>query len=168
MRFGEILPDRELESIFELEPASLKAAGKRGIIFDLDNTLAPRGARQLDRAALALLDRLREEGLLVGILSNDQGLGREHLQGRTEGCPIYFNARKPRRAVFRQLLREMGLSPEEAVMVGDNLFTDIWGAKRLGLYAILVRPLDPREPSHIRLVRLAARAALSLGRLLGC
>jgi HAD superfamily phosphatase (TIGR01668 family) len=165
-RFARLFPDEELASIFELDPSRLKAAGKRGIIFDLDNTLGPRGAQELDGAVLELLDRLRAKGLLIGILSNDEGLTRGGLRAGLEGYPIYFDARKPRRQGFRQLLREMALKPEEAVMVGDNLFTDIWGAKRLGLYAILVSPFDPREPFHIRLVRLAARMILSLRRLL--
>lgn len=163
-RFARLFPDEELGSVFELDPARLKRAGKRGIIFDLDNTLGPRGAQGLERRVLEFLTALEREGFLIGILSNDAGFGR--LKG-LEGYPVYFDARKPRRGGFRQLLREMGLKPEETVMVGDNLFTDIWGAKRLGLYAILVGPFDPNEPFHIRLVRLAARLTLGLQRLLG-
>ncbi|MGQ9477102.1 MAG: YqeG family HAD IIIA-type phosphatase [Candidatus Bipolaricaulia bacterium] len=162
MRSVRLLPDEELASVFELDPSRLRRAGKRGIIFDLDNTLGRRGAQGLEGAILELLTKLEKEGFLIGILSNDEGLKREELRAKLRGYPIYFNARKPRREGFRQLLREMGLAPEEAVMVGDNLFTDIWGAKRLGIYAILVRPFDPHEPFHIRLIRLAARLVLAL------
>lgn len=161
-RSVRLFPDEELGSVFELDPARLKGAGKRGIIFDLDNTLGRRGVQEVERPVAELLVRLEQEGFLIGILSNDEGIGR---LAKLDGYPIYFNAQKPRRRGFRQLLREMDLRPEEAVMVGDNLFTDIWGAKRLKIYAILVQPVDPREPFHIRLVRLAARLILSFRRL---
>lgn len=161
-RSARIFPDEELASVFELEPSRLKGAGKRGIIFDLDNTLGRRGMRELERPVTELLLRLEEEGFLIGILSNDEGSGR---LGKLDGYPIYFDAMKPRRRGFRQLLGEMNLRPEEVVMVGDNLFTDIWGAKRLGIYAILVKPVDPRQPPWIRLVRLGARIILSFRRL---
>jgi HAD superfamily phosphatase (TIGR01668 family) len=157
-----LLPDEELGSIFELDPVRLKEAGKRWIIFDLDNTLARRGAQELEKQVLELLRGLEQGSFLIGILSNDEGIGR---LAKLDGYPIYFNAQKPRRRGFRQLLGEMALEPEEVVMVGDNLFTDIWGAKRLGIYAILVQPIDPHEPLWIRLVRLAARLILSFRRL---
>jgi len=155
------LPDEQLNSIFELNPAKLKGLGKRGIIFDLDSTLGLRGARELEGRVLELLAKLEEEGFLLGILSNNEG-AREGLLAKLDGYPVYFNAQKPRRRGFRWVLQEMGLEPEEAVMVGDTLFTDIWGAKRLGIYSILVRPVDSHESLLIRLGRLAARLFLAL------
>jgi len=159
-----MFPDEELDSIFSLDPARLKAAGKRGIIFDLDNTLAPRGAEELTGPVRDLLSGLERKGFLIGILSNNEG---RLLSSKLGDHPIHihFNAQKPRRRGFRRLLQEMDLRPEEAVMVGDNLFTDIWGAKRLGIHAILVRPFDPHEPFFIKPVRLAARLILALRRL---
>jgi len=157
-----MLPDERLNSIFELDPQRLKELGLRGIIFDLDNTLGRRGARELEERVLGLLSRLEKEGFQIGILSNNEGAERERLLAKLDGYPVYLNAQKPRRRGFRYLLREMDLGPEEVAMVGDTLFTDVWGAKRLGIYAILVRPVDPREPWLIRLGRLAARLFLAL------
>ncbi|MFQ6116900.1 MAG: YqeG family HAD IIIA-type phosphatase [Candidatus Bipolaricaulia bacterium] len=158
-----MLPDEQLNSIFELDPQRLKELGKRGIIFDLDNTLGRRGARELEEQVLKLLSRLEEEGFSIGILSNSEGAERERLLAKLDGYPVYLNAQKPRRRGFRWILQEMGLRPEEVAMVGDTLFTDVWGAKRLGIYSILVRPVDSHEPSLIRLGRLIARLFL-LGR----
>lgn len=160
------LPDEELNSIFELDPARLKGLRKRGIIFDLDNTLGRRGAGELEGRVLELLSKLEQEGFLIGVLSNNEGAQRERLLAKLDGYPIYFKAKKPRRGGFRRLLREMDLRPEEAVMVGDTLFTDIWGAKRLGIYAILVSPVDPQEPLMIRFGRWAARGLLAFRRIL--
>lgn len=159
------LPDEELDSIFELDPARLNSLRKKGIIFDLDNTLGKRGARDLEEQVLELLSELEQEGFLIGVLSNNEGTERERLLAKLDSYPIYFNAQKPRRGGFRRLLQEMGVRPQEVVMVGDTLFTDIWGAKRLGIYAILVRPVDPREPLMIRLGRLIARILLAFRRI---
>jgi hypothetical protein len=155
-----MLPDEQLDSIFELDPQRLKRLGKRGIIFDLDNTLGQRGAPELEERVLELLSRLEEEGFRIGILSNNEGIEKERLLAKLDSYPVYLNAQKPRRRGFRWILQEMGLRPEEVAMVGDTLFTDIWGAKRLGIYAILVRPVDPREPLLIKLGRLIARLFL--------
>lgn len=159
-----MFPDEQLDSIFELDPQRLKELGKRGIIFDLDNTLGRRRARELEERVLELLSRLEEEGFQIGILSNNEGTERERLLAKLDGYPVYLNAQKPRRRGFRQLLGKMDLQPEEVAMVGDTLFTDIWGAKRLGIYAILVRPFDSHEPFFIKIGRLAARLFLALRR----
>lgn len=159
-----MFPDEQLDSVFQLAPQRLKARGKRGIIFDLDNTLGKRGARKLEKRVLELFAKLEEEGFLIGVLSNDEGVKKERLLAKLDDYPVYLNAQKPRRRGFRRLLEEMGLRPEEAVMVGDTLFTDIWGAKRLGIYSILVRPVDPHEPPLIKLGRLAARLLLTFRR----
>ena len=158
-----MLPDEQLDSIFDLDPQRLKELGLRGIIFDLDNTLGRRGARELEERVLELLIRLEREGFQIGILSNNEGLERERLLARLENYPVYLKAQKPRRRGFRRILREMGLEPGEVAMVGDTLFTDIWGAKRLGIYAILVRPVDPHEPWLVRIGRLVARLLLRRG-----
>lgn len=159
-RSAKMRPDEQIDSIFELDPRRLREMGVRGIIFDLDNTLGRRGARELEERVLELLARLEREGFQIGILSNNEGAERERLLSKLDGYPVYLNAQKPRRRGFRWILREMGLEPEEVAMVGDTLFTDIWGAKRLGIYSILVRPVDSHEPSLIKLGRLIARLLL--------
>ena len=159
-----LLPDEELESIFALDVERLRALGKRGIIFDLDNTLGRRGSSELDERVLRLLTELEGAGFRIGVLSNSS-LARRRIEEKLGDHPVLFSARKPRRGGFRRMLNAMGLKPDEVVMVGDQLFTDVWGAKRLGIYAILVQPLDPHEPWHIRLGRRIARLILKLRKL---
>lgn len=159
-------PDEELASIYDIDIFSLKKRGKKGIIFDLDNTLRKRGASKLDEGVRNLFKGLEREGFKVGVLSNNDGMVRGNLKKVLDNYPIFFNAGKPRRAGFRKLLVQMGLKPSEVVMVGDQLFTDIYGAKRLGIYSILVSPVDPQEPLYIKFGRLVARLLLALCRLI--
>jgi hypothetical protein len=157
----KLLPDERLDSVYDLDFERLRALGIRGIIFDLDNTLGPWGFRELDERTREWLKRVEAEGFRSAFLSNDGGEGR--LVDLT-GYPVLFDAGKPRSAGFRRLLGEIGLPPHEVAMVGDQLFTDVLGAKRLGLYAILVRPVAPsREGPSVRFRRRLERLILRLG-----
>jgi len=157
----KLLPDERRDSVHQLDLEGLWDRGKRGIIFDLDNTLGPWGFAELDGQALHLLARVKALGFRVGFLSNHQGKGREALFEILDGNLMVFQARKPRLAGFRCLLQKLNLAPHEVAMVGDQLFTDVWGAKRLGLYTILVRPVAPeREGPFVRFRRFLERLIL--------
>lgn len=155
------LPDERRDSVYEVDLQALWDRGVRGIIFDLDNTLGPWGFTNLDGQALRLLQTVKARGFRLGFLSNHEGNGRETLLPSLDGNPIVFDARKPARAGFEKLLERLQLTPKEAAMVGDQLFTDVWGAKRLGLYTILVQPVAPeREGPFVRLRRWLERLIL--------
>ncbi len=158
-----LLPDEELESIHEIDFAKLKARGKRAIIFDLDNTLGEWGFTKLDERVWRLFEMLKKNGFVLGFLSNDDGEERGWLKAKLDGCPMIFHARKPLSASYKKLLAQMNVRPEQAVMVGDQLFTDIFGAKRLKIYSILVEPVDrTKESFFTRLRRMVERALLQL------
>lgn len=158
--WAKILPDERLDSIHKLDLEGLWACGIRGIIFDLDNTLGPQGFAHLDRRTLEFLEAVKARGFLIGFLSNNEGEGRE---GIPKEYPIVFRAGKPRVAGFREMLGKLRLSPRAVAMVGDQLFTDIWGAKRVGLYTILVLPVAPdHEGPFMRLRRWLERQILRL------
>jgi len=161
---SKLLPDEQLGSVFDLDPEGLRVCGIRGIIFDLDNTLGAWGFEHIDERTLRWLRELQEQGFRIGFLSNHQGGGRQRLRERLKGHPVVFSAGKPRRRGFRQVLDELGLAPHEVAMVGDQLFTDIWGAKRLGLYTVLVKPVAPEDEGVLtRLRRWLERMILRLG-----
>lgn len=161
--FKSLFPDEELRSVYEIDFAKLKAQGKKGIIFDLDNTLGEWGFTRLDERIFGLLERLGKDGFVLGFLSNDDGKKREWLKAKLDGCPMVFHALKPLSAGYKELLAQMNIKVEQAVMVGDQLFTDIFGAKRLKIYAILVDPVDrSKESFFTRLRRAVERALLRL------
>ncbi|NMA92200.1 MAG: HAD hydrolase-like protein, partial [Firmicutes bacterium] len=69
------------------------------------------------------------------------------------GIPAIWYAIKPRRGAFRRAIKEMGLRPGQVAVIGDQIFTDILGGNRLGLYTILVTPLCEIEFIWTRLIR---------------
>jgi len=132
-------PDEVVSSIFQIDYERLLRSGKRAIIFDLDNTLGPRKSTQLEAQVLALLDSLKGMGFHVGILTNRRNITNNLSINRlAEDYPLVHRASKPARGGFLFLLDKLDALPKEAVMVGDRIFTDIFGANRLGIYSIRI------------------------------
>jgi HAD superfamily phosphatase (TIGR01668 family) len=77
------------------------------------------------------------------------------------GIPFVSKATKPRVKGFAAAMELLGVRPEETVVVGDQIFTDILGGNRAGAYTILVVPIDPREFLGTRLVRVVERRVLN-------
>jgi len=133
-------PHEVVSSIFQIDYERLLSSGKRAIIFDLDNTLGPRKSTRLETQVLTLLGSLKGMGFHVGILTNRRHIGNnQSIEHLAEDYPLVHRAGKPARSGFLLLLDKLDASPEGAVMVGDRVFTDIFGANRLGIYSIRIR-----------------------------
>lgn len=159
-------PDEIARSIYEIDYERLWRAGYRTLIFDIDNTLGEWGCRALPEPAQALLRKLQAHGFAVGFLSNDGGKNRPQLTEQLSPWPVLWRAGKPRTPGYTEMIALVKSTSAQTVMIGDQLFTDIWGAKRAGLYAILVAPVSPqtdsiwaklRRPLERVLLRLFAR-----------
>jgi HAD superfamily phosphatase (TIGR01668 family) len=132
---------RELaSSIFDIDFARLYREGKRVVLFDLDNTLGRRWPKQLDPDVVRLLENLKRMGFQVGILTNRrQTNGDQVIEQLAQNYPLLHRASKPSKKGFLQLLKEFDAPPREAVMVGDRLLTDVFGANRLEIYSVRIR-----------------------------
>ena len=69
------------------------------------------------------------------------------------GSLYVFKAGKPGRKGYIRAMKAMGTAPGETLFVGDQLFTDVWAAKKLGIVTYLVKPIHPREEIQIVLKR---------------
>ena len=144
-------PRETVRSILEIDFERLLRQGMTTILFDLDQTLKERRVADMEPAVLALLERLDTIGLRVGILTNRRHNGDPLLDTLGDRYPLRHTARKPWKRGFLSLLQELGASPQQAVMVGDRLLTDVFGANRLGIYSIRVLPprRRPRRGRHL-------------------
>ncbi|MCD8330647.1 MAG: YqeG family HAD IIIA-type phosphatase, partial [Lachnospiraceae bacterium] len=136
----------------------LAERGVRGILFDIDNTLVPHGAAATPEA-VALFRHLHALGLATCLISNNQEPRVEPF-AKTVNSSFLCDAHKPAAARYRRACQIMGVRPEEAVFVGDQLFTDIFGANRAGIRSILVQPIHPKEEIQIVLKRRLERPIL--------
>lgn len=134
------LPGERVDSIYDIDLAELKAKGIRGIITDLDNTLVGAKDKSATPALVDWLKRVKAEGFQIVVVSNNT---RARVSAIAEPLRLGFiySARKPRSKAFLRALQIMNLQPKEAVVVGDQLLTDMFGGNRLGIHTILVRPI---------------------------
>ncbi len=149
--FQRFYPDHEAESAYGIDYERLYREGYRGVIFDIDNTLVPHGA-PADRRAEALFDRLRRLGFQTLLLSNNKEI-RVKPFAEAVGSLYVCQAGKPGRRGYAQAMEAMGTAPGNTLFVGDQLFTDVWGARRMKLLTYLVKPIHPKEEIQIVLKR---------------
>lgn len=151
-------PDCESESAYDIDYAELYRMGYRGVIFDIDNTLTTHGAPATEQA-VALFAALRELGFATVLLSNNKE-PRVKSFGDAVGSAYICKAGKPGRAGYERAMKQMGTDVRTTVFVGDQLFTDIWGARKAGIYTFLTKPIHPREEIQIVLKRCLERIVL--------
>ncbi len=158
--FMELLyPQQHLDSIYELNAAELRSLGIRGIIADMDNTLVPWDDRAVYPRLASWLAQLKDRGFRLCIVSNNSRERGGQLALDLD-IPAIWYAVKPRRRAFRKALRMMELTPQETAVIGDQIFTDVLGGNRLGLYTILVTPITDQEFIWTRLMRKLERYVL--------
>ena len=140
-------PKEYLDSAYEIPYEEFYKKGVRGVIFDIDNTLVPHG-EPADKRAIALFEKLKKIGFKCCLLSNNQ---YERVSSFNEKVQVQFieNAHKPSRKNYQKAMELMETSIKDTVFVGDQLFTDVYGAKRTGIYNILVKPIHPKEEIQI-------------------
>lgn len=145
--FEQFFPDEYVASTYVIPFEKLYEEGYRGLIFDIDNTLVPHGA-PADGRAKKLFARLKEIGFDCCLLSNNQE-PRVKMFNQDVQVHYIFDAHKPSTKNYEKAMEMMGTNKETTVFIGDQLFTDVWGAKRTGIRNILVKPIHPREEIQI-------------------
>ncbi len=151
-------PREDRESAYIIDYERFFKEGYRGVIFDVDNTLVPHNA-PADGQAKELFARLESLGFSTCLLSNNKE-PRVKLFSEAVHTQYIFKAGKPSVRGYEAAMRKMGTSRENTLFVGDQLFTDIYGANRTGLYTVLVKPIHPKEEIQIVLKRYLERVVL--------
>lgn len=171
MSFNDLLiryfcPDAYADSITDIDPEKLVRKGINTVLLDLDNTLLSWRSYDVASGVVAWLKEAERAGFKRHIVSNSLPRRVSRLCGEL-GIPGLSSAVKPRRKVFLEALRVLGSKPEESVIIGDQLFTDVLGGKRTGLLTILVSPVDPHEFFTTKILRVPEKLMLAFFRRRG-
>lgn len=150
--FRTFYPDEDVVSSYDIPYERLYKSGIKGVIFDIDNTLVPHGAPADDRAK-ELFIRLNEIGLKTCLLSNNKEPRVASFAKAVGSSSYIFRGNKPSIGGYKKAMKRMGTTTKDTIFVGDQLFTDVYGAKRAGIYNILVKPINPKEEIQIVLKR---------------
>ena len=156
--FDMFFPDRYVVSTYVINFEQLYSEGYRGLIFDIDNTLVPHGA-PADKRAADLFDRLKKLGFACCLISNNQE-PRVKMFNQDIQVDYIYNAHKPSTKNYVKAMEIMGTDRSNTLFIGDQLFTDVWGAKRAGIQNILVKPIHPKEEIQIVLKRYLEHVVL--------
>ena len=151
-------PGEYLDSTYVIDFDRLYEEGYRGIIFDIDNTLVPHGA-PADERACALFAHLKELGFQCMLLSNNKEPRVKMFNDAVHVSYIY-KAGKPSVRGYEEAMKRIHTTPDTTIFIGDQIFTDIYGANRAGIRTYLVQPIHPKEEIQIVLKRYIERIVL--------
>ena len=151
MILEQFYPKEWLESTYEIPWDQWYGKGIRGVIFDIDNTLVPHG-EPADARALELFEKFHEMGMNTCLLSNNKDTRVASFAAQVDS-PYIYKAGKPSVKNYYRAMKIMGTTKSQTLFVGDQLFTDVYGANRAGIYGILVKPIHPKEEIQIVLKR---------------
>ncbi len=145
---------------FDLASAEfLLSKGIRGIILDVDNTLEPYENPLPTERVVKWLESLAESGIKAAIVSNNDA-ERIDLFNRDIGLPAYSKAGKPFRKYLLRAMSDMGTGRDDTILMGDQIFTDVWAAHNAGIPAILVPPIKDKTDPLTRFKRLLEKPIL--------
>ena len=146
------------ESTYSIDFDALYKKGYRNVIFDIDNTLVCHGAPQTEQS-LTFLKGLMDKGFGVLFLSNNKE-PRVKSFNDPLGAQYIYRAGKPGVKGYLQAVEMLGGTIDNTLFVGDQLFTDVWGANRAGMHTILVKPIDKHEEIQIVIKRIFEKPIL--------
>lgn len=152
-------PDVYLNSAYSIDFDQYYESGYRGIIFDIDNTLVPHGA-PADERSIALIRKLKDMGFSVLFLSNNKE-PRVKMFNDAVNARYIFKGGKPGKKGYLRAMEMLGTDSASTLFVGDQLFTDVWGARKTGIFSILVKPIDKKEEIQIVLKRYLEKLVLA-------
>lgn len=156
--FKKFYPKEYLDSSYVIDYEKLYKDGVRGLIYDIDNTLVEHGKPATERA-VELFERLRSIGFDTCLISNNKE-PRVKPFADAVGSKYVYDAHKPSRKNYIRAMELMGTDTGNTYFIGDQIFTDVYGANRAGIPSILVKPIHPKEEIQIVLKRKLEKIVL--------
>lgn len=158
---AKFAPTWMVDVIYNVTPEQLKAQGIKAVLTDLDNTLIawnnPEGTTELRDWLVAL----EQAGIPLIVVSNNSD---ERISKAVAplGAKYVSRALKPLTRGIKQAIAQLDLAPQDVVMVGDQLMTDIWAANNAGVRSILVKPLIETDQWNTRINRFIEKPVKSV------
>lgn len=155
------VPEYCFEKFSDATPEFLLSIGVRGIVLDIDNTLEPYEHPRAGEHVIRWFEALSAAGIKAAIVSNNNE-ERVSTFNQDLGIPAYSKAGKPFKKNVLRAIEDMGIKSEEAILMGDQVFTDVWAAHNAGIPAILVPPINDRKDLLTKFKRLLEKPVLSI------
>ena len=149
-------PDKQYTKVTEITIEELNALGVKGLILDIDNTLTVRDHPEVSPEVKQWLNFLKCHFIKLAVVSNNK---RERVEpfARKLGIMYFSRSMKPLKKGLRQAQKMFHLDAAQIAVVGDQIYTDVLGAKRCGMKALLVQPIQLETGTFFRLKRKMER-----------
>ncbi len=157
--FRYFCPDEYVNTYRDVTPAFLEQRRIRYLLLDIDNTLAPYEQPVPDEENLAWFAAMRAAGIKMAFVSNNAN-ARVSLFNEKIGIPMFPKAKKPLRRFMRAAMAAIDAVPEETAIMGDQLFTDTWAGRRVGIRTIALPPIKDKRDFGTRFKRWLERPIL--------
>ena len=138
-----VYPDLYLNSVIDINATLLKKNKLEALILDVDNTLIDYYKNLIDGAE-DWCENLKSEGIKCIILSNSNKKEKVETVAKKLGIKYIMFAKKPLKSGFKRALEKLEMKPEQVAVVGDQIFTDVIGAKRMKMFSILVKQVGEK------------------------
>lgn len=151
-----LFPDIKHNSINDIDVELLAKKGIKFAILDIDNTLVPYTSPKPDQNALAFLGKLKANGIDYCFVSNNSGK-RIDIFNEEISAPAFSKAGKPLLFGINKAMELLGAKTGNTMLIGDQVFTDIFGGKRAKILTILVDPIKEVDTLFFRFKRYFER-----------
>lgn len=151
-------PDEYVNSTYSIDFKKIYNEGYRGIIFDIDNTLVEHG-KDANKRAESLFKYLNKLGFRTCLLSNND-CERVERFNKNINTNYIFKAGKPSNKGYKKAMKLMNTNLNNTIFIGDQIFTDVFGAKKMKMRNILVKPISKREEIQIVVKRYLEKIVL--------
>ena len=155
----KFVPEYYFKTFNEASADFLTSIGVKGIVLDVDNTLEPYENPLPGDHVKQWLTELKEQGISAAIVSNNGG-ERINLFNSELGLPAYYKAKKPFKKNVLNAMKDMGTDKSNTILMGDQVFTDVWAAHNTGIRAILVPPIKDKTDVFTKFKRLLEKPIL--------
>lgn len=135
-------PHKIYDDVTCIRPEFLRERGIKGLLLDIDGTLAQTRDPQPSKEVSEWLELMKSEGIKLFILSNNKSPVRTESYARLIGCDWRHKSRKPSTLGFLDAAERLGLEPSELAIVGDQIYTDVLGGLRSGMTTLMVQSTD--------------------------
>lgn len=154
-----LMPDYYFDTFEYASAEFLESIGVKGIVLDVDNTLEPYEHPLPGEHVVRWLDSLKARGIKASIVSNNNA-ERINLFNGSLGLPAFSKGKKPFKKFVHIAMNEMGTDTSNTILMGDQIFTDVWAARNSGIRAILVPPINDKKDVFTKFKRLLEKPIL--------
>lgn len=157
-----LIPDRYVPSIFDIPYQRLKKEGIQYLCFDVDNTLGSLDEKRPSLALLQLFATLKKDFTMILISNNTKK--RVEPYAMALGVDMVTFACKPSTKGLRKIQKKYHCEKKQMVLIGDQLYTDIYSGKRFSIQTILVDPLKKKDLPLTKITRYLEKRYLRRNR----